>query len=39
MQRRIWFERAFPLGIAIEACPDIMERLRGTPLRLAERSR
>lgn len=38
MQRRIWFERAFPLGIAIEACPDIMERLRGTPLRLAERS-
>jgi uncharacterized damage-inducible protein DinB len=38
MQRRIWFERTFGLGIPTEAFPDILERLRGTPLRLEERT-
>lgn len=37
MQRRIWFERRFELGIPAAALPDIVERLRGTPARLAER--
>ncbi len=38
MQRRIWFHRTFELGIPIEAFPEIVERLRGTPLRLRERT-
>lgn len=37
MQRRIWFDRSFELGVPIEAMPEIVERLRGTPLRLEER--
>jgi len=37
MQRRIWFERRFEPGVPIEAQPELMERLRGTPLRLEER--
>ena len=37
MPRRIWFDREFQLGLPPEAFPDILERLRGTPLRLAER--
>jgi uncharacterized damage-inducible protein DinB len=35
--RRIWFQREFPLGVPVGAFPDIVERLRGTPLRLEER--
>ncbi len=35
--RRIWFEREFPLGLPLEAFPDVLERLRGTPARLEER--
>src|SRR5262245_30600842 len=37
MQRRTWFDRKFVLGLPPEAFPDILERLRGTPLRLEER--
>ena len=37
--RRIWFERAFPVGMPLDAFPDVIERLRGTPLRLEERLR
>ena len=37
MQRRVWFDRRFTLGLPPEALPDILERLRGTPLRLEER--
>jgi uncharacterized damage-inducible protein DinB len=37
MQRRVWFDRKFTLGLPPEALPDIVERLRGTPLRLEER--
>jgi len=35
--RRIWFSRRFQLGLPVEALPDIVERLRGTPARLEER--
>jgi uncharacterized damage-inducible protein DinB len=38
MRRRIWFERSFELGIPIEAFPEVLERIRGTPLRLEERA-
>jgi len=38
MRRRIWFERVFDLGISVEAAPEILERLRGTTLRLEERT-
>lgn len=34
---RAWFERAFEFGMSPVALPDIVERLRGTPLRLRER--
>jgi uncharacterized damage-inducible protein DinB len=37
MQRRVWFDRRFVLGLPPEALPDIVERLRGTPPRLEER--
>jgi uncharacterized damage-inducible protein DinB len=37
MRRRIWFERGFELGLPIEAFPEVLERIRGTPLRLEER--
>jgi uncharacterized damage-inducible protein DinB len=39
VERRIWFERKFQLGLPQEALPDIIERLRGTPARLEERLR
>ncbi len=35
---RRWFERRFELGIPAEAMPDIIERVRGTPARLEERT-
>jgi uncharacterized damage-inducible protein DinB len=35
--RRVWFERKFALGLPQEAFPDILERVRGTPVRLEER--
>lgn len=37
-KRRIWFQREFELGLPPEAFPDLVERLRGTPARLSERS-
>jgi uncharacterized damage-inducible protein DinB len=37
--RRRWFDRQFELGIPVEAFPDILERLRGTPARVEERVR
>lgn len=37
MNRRIWFQRQFELGLPKEAFPDILERIRGTPARLEER--
>ena len=36
--RRVWFERRFALGMPVEAFPDVLERLRGTPLRVSERT-
>lgn len=36
-RRRIWFERRFELGLPIEAFPDVLERVRGTPARVEER--
>ena len=38
MQRRIWFERTFELGIPTQAFPEVLERLRGTAPRLKERT-
>lgn len=38
MARRAWFERRFDLGMGPAAHPDIVERLRGTPARLEERT-
>jgi len=35
--RRVWFERRFELGLPVEAFPDVVERVRGTPVRLEER--
>lgn len=37
-ERRIWFQREFELGLPPEALPDLIERLRGTPARLEERT-
>lgn len=37
MERRKWFERQFSLGLGVEAMPELVERLRGTALRLEER--
>lgn len=37
MHRRIWFSRAFEPGTPPEAFPEVLERLRGTGLRLRER--
>ena len=36
---RRWFDRKFALGLPQEAFPDILERVRGTPARLEERTR
>lgn len=33
----VWFERSFPANIPPELAPNLNERLRGTPVRLAER--
>ncbi len=37
MKQRTWFERAFVLGTPVEALPELVERLRGTPARVEER--
>ncbi|MEE9576186.1 MAG: DinB family protein [Gemmatimonadota bacterium] len=39
MTRRRWLQRRFELGLAPDAFPDVIERLRGTPVRLEERTR
>lgn len=36
MTARRWFDRKFELGLGPEAAPDLIERLRRTPPRLAE---
>jgi uncharacterized damage-inducible protein DinB len=36
-QRRLWFDRRFPLGLPVDAFPEVLERVRGTPSRLEER--
>ena len=36
-KRRIWFDRGFELGLPVDAFPDVLERVRGTPARLEER--
>ncbi len=38
ISRRIWFDRSFDPGIPVESFPEVLERLRGTPLRAAERT-
>jgi uncharacterized damage-inducible protein DinB len=38
MSRRVWFERTFDLGMPAEAQPELVERLRGAPIRLEERT-
>lgn len=38
MSRRVWFERTFDLGMPTTAQPELIERLRGTPARLEERT-
>jgi uncharacterized damage-inducible protein DinB len=38
-KRRVWFDRRFELGFPVEAFPDVVERVRGTPIRLEERVR
>ena len=38
MSRRVWFERTFALGMPATAQPELVERLRGTPSRLEERT-
>jgi uncharacterized damage-inducible protein DinB len=35
----VWFERRFELGLPAEAFPDVVERVRGTPVRLEARVR
>ena len=35
--RRRWFDRRFELGTPLDAFPDVVERVRGTPVRLEER--
>jgi uncharacterized damage-inducible protein DinB len=37
VKRLPWFERTFPTGLPANLLPVVVERLRGTPLRLAER--
>ncbi|MDA0312772.1 MAG: DinB family protein [Gemmatimonadetes bacterium] len=37
MKQRTWFDRVFSLGHPVDAFPEILERLRGTPARLEER--
>ena len=36
--RRRWFDREFELGLPLKALPDVLERIRGTPVRLEERT-
>ncbi|MCC6242893.1 MAG: DinB family protein [Gemmatimonadaceae bacterium] len=37
--RELWFNRSFDFTLPISRLPNIIERLRGTPSRLAERTR
>jgi aminoglycoside 6'-N-acetyltransferase I len=36
-RQRIWFQREFESGLSPEVVPDVLERLRGTPLRVEQR--
>lgn len=33
-----WSDRRFTMGLAVESAPELIERLRGTPVRLRERT-
>lgn len=37
MPKRLWIQRQFDVGLPPSALPDVIERIRGTPLRLEER--
>jgi len=37
--RELWFERSFEFTLPISRFPNVLERLRGTPARLEERTR
>ncbi len=37
IERRPWFERKFDFGLSLDLFPSVIERLRGTPGRMAER--
>jgi hypothetical protein len=37
VKRQAWFERVFPTGLPAHLLPVVVERLRGTPARLADR--
>lgn len=39
MIRELWFERSFDFTLPVERFPSLIERLRGTPARLEERTR
>src|SRR5258708_6670060 len=39
MDREKWFERSFDFTLPLGRFPSILERLRGTPLRIEERTR
>jgi len=36
-RQRIWFEREFESGLSPEVVPEVLERIRGTPLRVEAR--
>ena len=36
---RLWFERRFSFDLPLELAPNVLERVRGTPARVAERLR
>jgi uncharacterized damage-inducible protein DinB len=38
MSRQRWFDRQFELGLPPESLPEILNRFRGTPYRLADRT-
>jgi uncharacterized damage-inducible protein DinB len=37
VDRRVWFDRRFELGLPVAALPDVLKRVRGTPARVEER--
>src|SRR5882757_2437187 len=39
MKTSVWVQRQFQLGVPVSLYPNLIERLRGTPLRIEERVR